>query len=87
MTQDTKKSSADGDVSKPDNLLVIFRTIADTTWRMFVPVIIGAAGGIWVDKQMQTQLCAIIGSLFGLAASIALVWDQYNKVTKKDSKK
>ena len=84
MNQDSKKPSDDGHVSKPDNFLVVFKTIADTTWRMFVPVIIGACGGIWVDNNLHTQFCAISGSLFGLSASIALVWDQYKKATKKD---
>lgn len=84
MNQDTKKPSSDVDVSKPDNFFIIFKTIADTTWRMFVPVIIGAGGGLWADNQLQTQFCAIAGSLFGLSASIALIWDQYKKATKKD---
>lgn len=84
MNQDTKKPSSNVDVSNQDNFLTIFKTIADTTWRMFVPVIIGAGGGLWADKTLNTQFCAISGSLFGLSASIALVWSQYKKATKTE---
>lgn len=86
MNQDNKKPSINNFDSKSNNMQFILATFASTTLRMFIPVAIGVVGGVWVDNNLHTQYSAISGSLFGLSASIALVWDQYKKATKKNNK-
>ncbi len=71
---------------KPDNLMVIFATLGSTTWRMFVPVILGALLGYWIDGQYSTKYGAVTGAVIGLVLAGVLVWKQYADVTKeKDS--
>ena len=67
------------------NLLVIFRTIGDTTWRMFGPVVVGALVGWWIDSTYLTSNAALTGSIIGLILAGLLVWKQYADVTE-DSK-
>lgn len=86
MNQDLKKPSSDGDSPEPNNILVILKTLADTTLRMFVPTIVGTATGLYLESQLQNKIFAVAGSILGLIISIFLVWDQYNKVTRKDKK-
>lgn len=59
-------------------MLVVFKTIGDTTWRMFVPVIVGALLGFWFGGNQG----AIIGSIVGLLVAGLLVWQQYAEATK-----
>ena len=67
-----------------DNLLVVFATVGSTTWRMFVPVILGALAGYWVDGQYGTKYGAITGAIIGLVFAGLLVWRQYVDATKPD---
>ena len=81
MTKDDKRSGGAEGGSQADSLLVVFATIGDTTWRMFVPVLLGAGIGMWLDAQFATKNAAIIGSILGLVVAGVLVWNQYKKVT------
>ena len=77
MTRDGKQPISRSESSE-DSLLVIAKTLGDTTWRMFVPVIVGALVGYFVGGNQA----AIIGSVVGLVAAGLLVWQQYVRVTK-----
>lgn len=57
-------------------------TFGNTTWRMFVPVLIGIAIGYWVDATFETRYGAIIGACIGLIPAGLLVWQQYRAVTR-----
>ena len=81
MTRDGKQPISKGESSE-DSLLVIAKTLGDTTWRMFVPVIVGALVGFWIGGNQA----AVIGSVVGLAIAGLLVWQQYARVTKGSGK-
>lgn len=62
--------------------LVIFGTIADTTWRLFTPVIGLLLVGMWVDGQTgRKPLFALGGILLGCVIAFLLVRQQYKQVT------
>ncbi len=86
MIQDEKNPVTVEDGPKSDDLFVVFATIADTTWRMFVPVIVGVLVGLWIDGQYHTEYGAVVGSVVGLALSGVLVWDQYVRSVKGSKK-
>lgn len=77
MTRDGKQPISRSESSE-DSLLVIAKTLGDTTWRIFVPVIVGALVGYFVGGNQA----AVIGSVVGLVAAGLLVWQQYVRVTK-----
>ena len=81
MTRDGKQPISRSESSE-DSLLVIAKTLGDTTWRMFVPVIVGALVGYFVGGNQA----AVIGSVIGLVAAGLLVWQQYTRVTRGSSK-
>lgn len=61
----------------------IFATIADTTWRMFVPVLAGVLGGLWLDTRIGTKpLYTFVGLGVGVVLAVLLVWAQLRKVLK-----
>jgi len=70
----------------PKNAVLIFATIADTTWRMFTPVLSLLIGGILLDKRLETgALFSILGVCLGFIIAILLVRQQYNKVLKEET--
>lgn len=85
MTQDYDEHKAVKHVSKTDSLLVIVKTITDTTIRMFGPVIIGALIGFWGENQFHVKFFATGGAIVGLLVAAILVFDQYKKTTKGDN--
>jgi hypothetical protein len=82
MTGDDDKPRIADNGSRTDNLFVVFRTIGDTTWRMFGPVIVGAVVGWWLDTSAYTTHGMLIGSIIGLVLAGLLVWRQYKEVTE-----
>lgn len=67
--------------SKNSSAVFLLGAIADTTWRMFGPVIVGALLGWWFDNSNNTKYGALIGSIIGLVLAGLLVWKQYRDVT------
>lgn len=56
-------------------------TIADTTWRMFVPSIGLTLLGIWCDNKWQTTPWLMFaGIILGLLLAALAVWLQYRKI-------
>lgn len=75
MGQDKPKAE------KQSVVLTLLGDIADTTWRMFVPTILGALGGLWLDQRLGTEpWCAIAGLALGVVATALLVRQQYKKI-------
>lgn len=56
-------------------------TIADTTWRMFVPSIGGTFLGIWLDGEWSTTPWLMFtGIVLGFLVAAFAVWSQYRKL-------
>lgn len=79
---DDKPKPSDVTQAKPEKSTgyVLFIIAADTTWRMFAPVLIGMALGSWLDSQFSLKPWGSIGGVvLGLLGSIILVRKQYKK--------
>lgn len=62
-------------------ILLLLGDIADTTWRMFVPTIGGALGGMWLDDRFGlAPWCAIGGLMIGVGITAVLIRQQYKKI-------
>ena len=78
MRKTTTKSEGARPNASP--VVLLLGTIADTTWRMFLPTIALAALGLYIDKRLGTApLLAAIGGFGGLAASSYLIYRQLKK--------
>ncbi len=68
---------------KANDVLVLFSTVADTTWRMFVPTLVGLALGIWADSTFDTKpLWTLVGVFVGVAVCLGLIYIQMKGVEK-----
>lgn len=79
----TSPDKTDVPETPPSNTTVILLlgTIADTTWRMFVPVILGTVGGMWLDSGWHSQpVMSIAGLLLGAAITAVLIRQQLRNV-------
>jgi len=79
------KSADDDRATAPTRsvMLTMFGTVADTTWRMFVPTLSGVGLGIWGDKTWDTTpLFTVIGVAIGALLSFGLVYLQIRRVKK-----
>lgn len=66
-----------------DNQLLIVGTFLDTTWRMFVPILVTTLLGYLADKQFASRpVGVLIGLGLGIVISVLLVWQQYKTVKK-----
>jgi len=62
---------------------ILLLTMADTTWRMFVPTLAGLFIGLWLDSlTKKAPLFTIILLLLGVAATVGLVFQQMRNVKK-----
>lgn len=78
MSKDGQKSPSG---PKPT---VVFMTIADTTWRMFVPSIGFTLLGMWLDSEWgTTPWLMFIGIIIGLVIAALAVWLQYKRLVKQ----
>lgn len=65
-------------------VLLLLGTIADTTWRMFVPIIGLLLFGFWLDNRYATLPWAtIVLTIIGIAVAAELVRRQLTNVNKK----
>jgi F0F1-type ATP synthase assembly protein I len=61
-------------------VILLFTIAADTTWRMFVPIIGGTIGGVWADNTFATKpLWTVIGVSVGIVVATLLVRQQLRK--------
>lgn len=74
----------DDDTKSPPSremVVLVFSTVGDTTWRLFVPTIGGTLLGLWADKSWDTTpWLTILGIILGSVVAGALVWAQLKKV-------
>lgn len=69
---------------KSKDALIIFGTVADTTWRLFIPTIGFLSLGIWADTSYQTRpLWTLLGVSCGTIISLYLVYQQLKGVKKQ----
>ncbi len=68
---------------KAGDVLVLFSTVADTTWRMFVPTLVGLALGLWADNTYDTKpLWTLAGVIMGVAVCLGLIYVQMKGIKK-----
>lgn len=61
-------------------VLLLFMIAADTTWRMFIPVIGGTIGGVWADNVFGSKpLWTVAGIAIGVTVAALLVRKQMRK--------
>lgn len=71
--------------NKTNDLFVIFGTLGDTTWRMFVPSIGFTLLGAWLDSQFATKPWYMIaGIIVGVFGALMLVRKQLKMVKRRD---
>lgn len=55
-------------------VILLLGTMADTTWRMFIPSIIGIAGGYFLDEKIGTApWMFIVGTVLGCTIAGLLI--------------
>lgn len=64
-----------------DAAITILITMADTTWRIFTPVILCTGLGIWADLSYGTKpWLTFAGVIIGFALAALLIRDQLKRV-------
>lgn len=57
--------------------LLLLGTIADTTWRMFVPAVGFTLMGVWLDNQFSVKpWLMFVGIIIGIITAVLLVKKQ-----------
>lgn len=84
---DTEPNSQEPTTKRPQDkstLLMIFGDIADTTWRMFVPVVGFAALGLYLDIVLDMVPWLTISlTVVGAFIAALLVWRQIKRISDK----
>lgn len=85
----TKKTHVKtGKKSEADASVLMAKTIAGTTWRMFVPTIGFTLVGLAADYCYGTKPWLMVsGVALGFAVSFGLVWLQIAQIRRQESKK
>lgn len=84
MPTDAQQPTSDDKLPSKRTALLVFGTIADTTWRMFVPSVGGALLGVWADNSFNTKpWFTVVGVTLGFAIVVGLVWLQYRTTEEK----
>ena len=82
------KSPHTSDDQSPPTLqpvILLLGTMADTTWRMFVPTIGGLLLGFWADASWGTRpWLTILGLILGTAITALLIRKQLRSVQHND---
>ena len=82
----TSSDKHDTPVPPPDRspVVLLLGTIADTTWRMFVPTLGGVSLGLWIDHMTDTAPWFGIGGLtIGVAITVVLMKKQFQKLKEE----
>ena len=78
-----KSKKAVSEVPSPATVLLLFGTIADTTWRLFVPTLLGVIIGLLVDTHFATKpWFTAIGVIAGALLAFELVYLQMKGIKK-----
>lgn len=77
---EAKKSDDKPTPPSKSTVILLFTIAADTTWRMFVPIIAGTILGVWADNMMASKpVVTIIGITAGVIIASLLVRQQMRK--------
>ena len=77
-----------GKKSEAEVSLLMAKTVAGTTWRMFVPTIGFTLVGLAADYCYGTKPWLMVaGIALGFAVSFSLVWLQVAQIRSQESKK
>jgi len=81
---DSDRSGSDGLKSSPrSDISSLIMTAADTTWRMFIPMVGFTLLGVWADHRLGSKpWLMILGIIVGTVGAILLVRKQL-QVTKQ----
>lgn len=84
MTLSPKSNDRLTDLPRQSAVTLLITTIADTTWRMFVPTIGGTILGIWLDHSFDVApLWTIVMVSIGFLATVLLIALQIRNLRKK----
>lgn len=65
---------------------LLFATLADTTWRLFVPTVGLTLLGVWLDQRAATRpWLMIVGIIIGTLLAVALVRRQMQATSTGDA--
>ncbi len=74
---EAKKGDDKPAASEKSTAVLLFTIAADTTWRMFVPIIGGTVIGVWGDRAYDTKpWLTIAGIVVGIIIAALLVKGQ-----------
>jgi hypothetical protein len=80
MAQSPQNGDSTGLPPKQSTVLLLL-TIADTTWRLFIPIVGSTIAGLMIDKLLGTKpWLMIIAMILGFATAVLLVRAQLKKV-------
>jgi hypothetical protein len=66
-------------------VILLLGTMADTTWRMFLPTLGGTGLGLWADNGSHTgPLWTLVGLGIGIVITSLLVRQQLTRVKQDD---
>lgn len=84
MSTDANKPTSGSPLPPSRNAaLFVLGTILDTTWRVFLPVLLGVGIGIWLDHAMGAKPAATItGTTLGALAAAGLIYQQIKQGVK-----
>ena len=75
-----KKSDDNQAPPNKSTVILLFTIAADTTWRMFVPVIGGTILGVWADNTITDKpIGTVVGIAIGVIIATILVRQQMRK--------
>lgn len=81
MTQTTPPRDHPTPADAKNILEIMIKTIADTTWRMFVPSVGGTVLGLIADNNLNTKpWLTITGVTVGSTLSIVLIYAQIKRL-------
>ena len=82
----SRESEPTAPASNRSTPILLVASIADTTWRMFVPSVGFTLLGVWADNQWNTKpWLMILGIAVGTAGAYLLVSRQITKLKDSDN--
>lgn len=84
MSSSPKKRDESPAPPEKSTAILLLGTVADTTWRMFIPTIGLMLVGIMLDKSLHMKpWCMIVGLIVGTIITVLLVRRQLAALQKK----